>query len=276
MIPIYFHKYHAFGNAYTVIPDWPKQISLTTAGIQTLCHSAYGLGGDGLLIPPKSVETNTDRFPIRIYNPDGSEAEKSGNGPSIFAAYLHQTTAALPPMFAIMIEQAEVIVHNHQTQPDHSIAITVDMGAPIYFPPIQLKVDDQLLTAYPISMGNPHCVIFGRFSADQVAYYGPLIETDPAFPNRTNVQFVEVQDQQNIALQIWERGAGYTLASGSSACATFAACHQLGLVNPAVNLHMPGGVLPAQLTPNNHIVIQNKVQPIANGRVYLPTEPIIK
>ena len=117
-----------------------------------------------------------------------------------------------------------------------------------------------------VSLGNPHCVVpVDRVSTDQVMTLGPLIERHPTFPNRTNVQFLEVLDEKNLRIEIWERGAGYTLASGSSSCAAACAARRLGLAGEEVTVHMPGGTLEVAMTPDGHVHLTGAVSAVARG-----------
>jgi diaminopimelate epimerase len=157
--------------------------------------------------------------------------------------------------------------------------ITVDMGSfsfdsgriPMLGPDRQvldelLPVGDETLRICAVSLGNPHCVVLDAPPGEAAARrLGPLIETHPAFPRRINVQFLHVLDRQNLAIQIWERGAGYTLASGSSSCAAAAAAHRLGLTEAAVTVHCPGGDLSVRIHPDDTVTLTGPVTPIARG-----------
>ena len=131
---------------------------------------------------------------------------------------------------------------------DPSKAITVDMGTVQFAPDTQLKIHDTLYHCHIADIGNPHCVIpLASISEKQTLVDGPAIETHPHFPNRTNVQFLKVLDRNNIQIEIWERGAGYTLASGSSSSAAAAVAHKLGLCDPSITVHMPGGTIQIEI-----------------------------
>jgi diaminopimelate epimerase len=115
--------------------------------------------------------------------------------------------------------------------------------------------------------GNPHCVILRpEVSADEARRWGPLIETDARFPNRTNVQFMQILDRSNISIEIWERGAGYTLASGSSSAAA-AVAHRLGLCDQNITVHMPGGEIEIQISPDYEITMTGPVTKVATGTI---------
>ncbi len=132
-----------------------------------------------------------------------------------------------------------------------------------------LRAGDATLTFSAATLGNPHCVILReRASAEEARELGPLIERDPRFPNRTNVQFVEIRDRSNLKLEIWERGAGYTLASGSSSCAAAAVLRRLGLCDAAVTVHMPGGRLAIEVGEGFAVRMSGPVVRVAEGRVF--------
>jgi diaminopimelate epimerase len=197
-----------------------------------------------------------DGWRLRILNPDGSEAEKSGNGIRIFARWLVDSRRASAPTFAIHTLGGVVPVTVDAQ------GVTADMGAPTFREDLStVDVDGQTLSVVALSMGNPHCVVFTH--RVDITTLGPLIEHHPAFPNRTNVQFAMPVARDRVTALIWERGAGYTLASGSSACAVFAASRRLGLVDAAVTVDMPGGALAIREDGHGHIWMSGPVEEIA-------------
>jgi len=245
-----FHKYHALGNDYLVLD--PKDGELPdAAGIVRICHRNFGLGSDGILYGP--LETNTAGFGLRILNPDGSEAEKSGNGLRIFARYLHDTGAVSNAAFTVDTPGGVVTCKIA----DGAESITVDMGKvrfgmdhiPVdgpeqsdHNPGQKLHINGTDYTVYIADIGNPHCVVpLPEISQELACKDGAAIEVHPLFPKRTNVQFLKVIDRSNIQIEIWERGAGYTLASGSSSSAAAAVAHRIGLCDKDITVHMPGG-----------------------------------
>lgn len=245
-----FHKYHALGNDYLVLN--PKNGELPDeVGIVRICHRNFGLGSDGILYGP--LETDKADFGLRILNPDGSEAEKSGNGLRIFARYLYDIGKVKNEAFTVDTPGGTVTC----TIADGADSITVDMGQvnfgmdhiPVDGPEQadhnlgqKLDINGTEYTAYIADIGNPHCVIpLPEISKEIACKDGAAIETHAMFPNRTNVQFLKVIDRNNIEIEIWERGAGYTLASGSSGSASAAVAHRIGLCDKAITVHMPGG-----------------------------------
>lgn len=245
-----YAKYHALGNDYLVLD--PQDSALPSAdAIIRICHRNFGLGSDGILYGP----TKSDKadFGLRIMNPDGSEAEKSGNGLRIFARYLYDAGAVKNEAFTV--DTLGGIVTCQISAGAESI--TVDMGqvhfAMAHIPfdgPEQtdhnlgqpLSFNGKTQTVYVADIGNPHCVVIQDEISEEQAYEdGPFIETHEQFPKRTNVQFLKVIDRNNVQIEIWERGAGYTLASGSSSSAAAAVAHRCGLVDDDITVHMPGG-----------------------------------
>lgn len=253
----HFFKYHALGNDYIVIDPTVFNFTPAPEAIRIICDRNRGVGSDGILYGP--LLGSDPAVPrLEIYNPDGSEAEKSGNGLRIFSLYLTEHGYRGLEPFRIQTKGGLVTAQVKSLKPS---LISVDMGAPSFdaqkaglatdqveFINQSLDAAGRQLKAVFVSMGNPHCVIFGEQPTPSLAKtLGPLIETHKLFPQRTNVQFVEILSRHEIRIEIWERGAGYTLASGSSSCAAAAAARKLGLVESPVTVHMPGGVLQLEL-----------------------------
>lgn len=248
-----FIKSHALGNDYIVVDPTALSFPLTAQAVRLLCDRHLGVGSDGILAHVQSTRADAG---LRIYNPDGSEAEKSGNGLRIFARYLHDHGLLTAQKFTVETPGGIVTVAL-QLRGREVERITVEMGIatfrsdriPVAGPPREvvdesLEVDGQRLMITAVSVGNPHCVVFvPDLAAVDLHHLGPRLERHPAFPNRTNVQFAEVQSPHRVAARIWERGAGETMASGSSACAVAAAAVRKGLAEPELTIAMPGGEL---------------------------------
>ena len=268
-----FHKYHALGNDYLVLTPPEGSPALSAEQIQRICHRNFGLGSDGLLLGKADPESG--EFSLRIFNPDGSEAEKSGNGLRIFARYLWDQRLVQEGSFTILTAGGKVLA----TVREKGQKISVEMGqlrfASEAIPMLgrardvlneQMEVEGRTLRYCAATIGNPHCVILCEsISAEEARHYGPLIENHEAFPQRTNVQFMVVLDDENIQIEIWERGAGYTLASGSSSSAAAAVAHRLGLCANHLWVHMPGGSIEVDISPQFQITISGPVTPIAQG-----------
>ena len=273
-------KYHGLGNDYLVIAASELNGPLSEDAIRLLCSQHYGAGSDGILTGPFLPESDDFRdilskagvspesasgclCALRILNPDGSEAEKSGNGLRIFTRYLYDCgMAALNKPFK-MLTLGGVVTATVLEPQDR---IRVDMGSVRFVSgdfPIQkesdrtcrMAVDGAELEFCAATVGNPHCIVLGTDASEETARrFGPLIETSELFPNRINVQFLKVLGKHDIFITIWERGAGYTLASGSSASAAASVAKRLGFCESPIKVHMPGGVLDVDIDVNWDIV----------------------
>ncbi len=271
-----FHKYHALGNDYIVcdpadFPQWKNGPSIDE--IRVICHRNFGVGSDGILWGP--LPSTKSEFGLRIFNPDGSEAEKSGNGLRIFSRYLWDQKLARNATFTIETPGG----HVQSVIKDNGRLITVDMGSVSFtstkIPHTgperevineQITVLDRTFTYCSATIGNPHCVLpLPEISAELAHKYGPHLETHPNFPRKTNVQFLQVLDRKNIRIEIWERGAGYTLASGSSSSAAASVAHKLGLVDANVTVHMPGGMIGIEIGDGFSIRMTGTVNKVADG-----------
>jgi diaminopimelate epimerase len=270
-----FFKYHALGNDYIVIDPADTGIELTHSQIVLICHRHYGVGSDGILFGP--VKAPGGGFGLRIFNPDGSEAEKSGNGLRIFSRFLWDQGVVKEEPFTIMTPGGKVESKVHAG----GRSVTVQMGKvsfdstriPVAGPAREVLnetfvIEGTELRYCAATIGNPHCVMIqDEISEEEARRLGPHIETDPRFPNRTNVQFVKVIDRNNIQLEIWERGAGYTLASGSSASAAAAVTRRLGLCDSPITVRMPGGRLEVAVSDDFSIVMTGPVTRVAEGTI---------
>jgi len=268
-----FAKYHALGNDYIVIDPGDLPGDLDQETIRQICHRHYGIGSDGILLGP--LETNSADFGLRVFNPDGSEAQASGNGLRIFARFLLDDGCAGGGSFTV---QTPGGIYMCDVSEDGR-SVTVQMGRvtfdsrliPVAGRPREvlneiIEVDCQELAYCAASVGNPHCVVLCERPSPEIAQrLGPLIETDSRFPDRTNVQFMQVLDRGNIRIEIWERGAGYTLASGSSSTAAAAVAHRLGLCDARIDVHMPGGSLNIQLDEEFKATLTGPVRKICSG-----------
>jgi len=269
-----FCKYHALGNDYLVIDPADHPNAFTTAEIIRICHRNYGIGSDGILLGPLPPRHGAP-FSLRIFNPDGSEAQKSGNGLRIFCRYLFDRGLVQHAPFKVHTAGGVVTATVH----DGGRSVTVEMGS-VSFVSTKIPVagatrevirepiiiDGETLTFTSATVGNPHCVIERPHTQTaDVHRLGPLIEHHALFPERTNVQFLTVRDRNNIAIEIWERGAGYTLASGSSSSAAAAVAHRLGLTDRSVTVHMPGGTIAIEIGDNYAITMTGPVTHVADG-----------
>ncbi|MEP6693607.1 MAG: diaminopimelate epimerase [Chloroflexota bacterium] len=258
----HYVKSHGLGNDYIVIDPAKVPFAVTPEAVRLICDRHRGVGSDGILLV--SPADGAD-FGVRIMNPDGSEAEKSGNGVRIFAKFLREHGYTEKDGFTLHTLGGQVTcVLEHE---DGRVAqITVDMGKARFDPLESIEVDGQRFEVTSVSVGNPHCVIVvPDLTQIDIHALGPKIETHPAFPNRTNVQFAQVVSRKEVRILIWERGAGYTLASGSSSCAVVAAVHRKELVDPDVTVSMPGGQLSIKIAADGEIRMRGPVEEICSG-----------
>ena len=268
-----FFKYHALGNDYIVINPADFHEAPTPLEIRLICHRNFGVGSDGILLGPADVE-GAD-FGLRIFNPDGSEAEKSGNGLRIFSRFLWDQGLVRETPFTLLTQGGKVESRVH---PDGRL-VTVEMGQvsfdstkiPVKGAPREVLNETMLIEGAlwqfsAATIGNPHCVVLREeVSEKEARAVGPLMEIHPLFPNRSNVQFMKVLDRRNIRIEIWERGAGYTLASGSSSSAAAAVARRLGLCDGAVTVHMPGGELDIKVSEDFSILMTGPVTKVSEG-----------
>jgi len=251
-------KYQALGNDYLVL-DLPGPLDEVVALLPSLCDRHLGLGSDGLLAyDPQSMT-------VRIFNPDRSEAQKSGNGLRITAAHavlVHgagerfelRTADRANPVRVLSRDGAEITTELDIGRPSFRAA---DLPASFDGEPEQVELETPAgrVEAVLVSVGNPHCVVFGqRVTKERCLQLGPHLEHHPAFPERTNVQLCEVVDRARVRAEIWERGAGYTLASGTSASAVAAACMRRGLVDDRVTVTMAGGDLALRREASGNLI----------------------
>jgi len=246
-----FWKYHALGNDYLVLDPKDSPRPPGKAAIVRICHRHFGLGSDGILYGP--ARAKNAQFGLRIFNPDGSEAEKSGNGLRIFARYLWDQKRVKSTPFTVHTPGGIVVCEVRAGGKE----IVVDMGCVSFWSrdipvagPSREMLDQEIEVVgvkyrfYAATVGNPHCILpLKEISPELARRLGPQLETHALFPNRTNVQLLQILDRNNIRLEIWERGAGYTLASGSSSSAAAAVARKMGACDADITVHMPGGKL---------------------------------
>ncbi|MFZ0280647.1 MAG: diaminopimelate epimerase [Bacteroidales bacterium] len=271
-----FVKMHGLGNEYIVLDFANIDFQLTSKAIKRLCNIHFGIGSDGIVMKVSSSKAD---FGFRVYNPDGSEAEKSGNGLRILSKYLFDYGFTKNRTFSL--ETITDIVHANIVEEveGKAILIMVDMGKAIFssanipvdsdkpeFIAQKIKAGDREFEVNCVSVGNPHCVVIKQdLDEEEIRKYGPLLENHPLFPNRINVQFVKPLSDHDAQMLIWERGAGYTLASGSSSCAASCILMKRGLVKGDLTMHMQGGSLKIQIDNEWNIRMTGEVREIARG-----------
>jgi diaminopimelate epimerase len=271
-----FVKMHGLGNEYIVLDSTNIDFKLTVQAIKRLCNIHFGIGSDGIvmLIPSSKAD-----FGFRVYNPDGSEAEKSGNGLRILTKYLYDNGFAKSRRFSIETLTDIVYVEIVEEKDGKALSIKVDMGKAFFgsrdipvdsnkpeFIGQKIKAGDKEFEVSCVSVGNPHCVVIKEdLDENEIRKYGPLLENHVLFPNRINVQFARVLSDHEAEILIWERGAGYTLASGSSSCAASSVLVKRGLLKRDVTMNMPGGILKIRIDDNWNIHMTGEARTIAEG-----------
>lgn len=274
----FFVKSHGLGNDYIVIDSKHITFEITPEVIKRICDVHYGIGSDGLLV---KYSSDIADFKLRIFNPDGSEAEKSGNGLRIFCKYVFDYGYTRKKEFTVETKGGIVRAKIEKEENGRAKIVTVDMGRATFKPQeipvnvdvdecidVDLNVEDRIFKASCVSVGNPHCVILvDNLSEEDIKRYGPIIENHPIFPNRTNVQFVKLISRKEVSILIWERGAGYTLASGSSSCAVASVMYKKGFTDKEITVNMPGGKLFIQLDDSFNIKMTGEVKEICKGTI---------
>jgi diaminopimelate epimerase len=232
-----FSKWHALGNSYLVV-ERDDAGELTADRVRLLCEVERGIGADGVL---EVVAVDGSSLEVVIWNPDGSTAEMSGNGTRIAARWLALRSGALDVVVRVGPREVRArMIDGVEVETDVG---PVDVGAPE-----TIDVHGNAVQVTPVSVGNPHAVVRCEEPAREVLLrLGPLIETHLRFPERTNVQFAHPESSHEIRALVWERGAGETAASGSSAVAVAAAAVAGGWGESPVTVRMPGGDLAVHL-----------------------------
>ena len=272
-----FVKSHGLGNDYIIIDEKKLTIKLNKALIKKICNRNYGIGSDGLLLVVPSKKAD---FGLRIFNPDGSEAEKSGNGLRIFSKFLYDNKYTKKRVFTIETKSGVVRSEIIRSSKKSSM-VKVEMGQASFESKkipvlsnkklainerIKIKGEEFIFTA--VTVGNPHCVIFkDKITPEDATEYGPLLEKNRRFPKRVNIQFAQIISTNKVKIEIWERGAGYTLASGSSSCAVVSAGYKLGLLSKRVRVEMQGGFLFIEIDDSHNLIMEGPVEQICSGEI---------
>ena len=261
MAEITLRKYHGLGNDYLIYDPNRNACELQERQVEALCRRNLGVGADGILYGPFF---DGDKMRVRIFNPDGSEAEKSGNGIRICSKYLKDMGYVTEESYVLHTKAGETRVTFLNEQGD---LMRVDMGYPEFvakeIPVVGFEGEivneaiffgDNFYNATCVSLGNPNCVlVLEEVSQKKAMQLGPYVENSRYFPNRINMQLCQVLDRENIQIEIYERGAGYTYASGPGACAAAAASHKMGFVGDRVTVHMHGGELLVEFARDGRI-----------------------
>lgn len=279
-----FTKMHGLGNDYVFVdlyrsgseglPFDPVSLS------QEVSDRHFGIGSDGLIL---ILPSETADFRMRIFNADGSEGEMCGNGIRCFAKYVYEQGYTRSTTFSVETG-AGIIVPEVLAEGGRVRGVRVDMGEPrtrrcdipMEGPPANQVIEElleaggNLYRVTAVSMGNPHCVIFVEdLEEADVAGIGPVIENHPAFPRRTNVEFVQVKGPCELEMRVWERGSGITLACGTGACASLVAAVLTGRASRRARVHLPGGDLDIEWADDGHVYMTGPAVEVFRG-VYQP------
>ncbi len=273
MLRVDFTKMQGTGNDFIVIDGQKIDPSPVIGQARRLCDRKFGIGADQLLLIRRSERAD---FKMQIFNSDGSEVEMCGNGIRCFAKYLKDR--GLTTKDSLRVETTAGIM----TPTFHGEAVAVDMGEPILDGPrIPVRLEGEVISRPTgiageereiscVSMGNPHCIIrVETLDAFPVAKIGPAIETDPLFPNRTNVEFIQVINDREFRMRVWERGAGETLSCGTGACAAAVAAARNGWTGRKVRVHLTGGVLQIDWREDNRVILTGPAEEVFTGVIDL-------
>ncbi len=270
---------HGAGNDFIVVDGLSGDLeSLDLAGLSLrMCDRHFGVGSDGLILV---LPSRAAAFRMRMFNPDGSEAEMCGNGIRCFAKYVYDRGLTLDTSLSVEtlagVKQLKLSVEDRRV-----VRVRVDMGSPSLDPEslpvkapagadgaarVQMRVGGRKLEGTCVSMGNPHCVVqvddIGTFPVEKI---GPLIEEHRLFPRRTNVPFVQVVARDRLRARVWERGAGETLACGTGACAAAVACALNGVSGRRVAVELPGGCLEIEWTGDDRVLLEGPAAEVFTG-----------
>ncbi len=271
-----FVKSHGLGNDYIVLDSATLNFELTDKAVIRICDEHFGIGSDGILLKVPSAIAD---FGLLIYNPDGTKAENCGNGLRIFSKYLYDYGFTEKKAFTVDIMGRLIHAEILETKAGKVSMVRVEMGKANFkseeIPLVYTKeecvndattVGGKTFMMTCVSMGNPHCVVLkDELDIEELMTYAPQIQALSMFPCGTNVQFAKVISRSEVEIRIYERGAGYTLASGSSSCGVAAAMVKNGLVDSDVTIKMPGGQLKINVAEDWNITMTGPVRQICEG-----------
>mgnify|MGYP003588286302 CR=1 FL=1 len=271
-----FTKWQGIGNDFVIVNGFQEKIADYASKAIEVCDRHFGIGADGLVI---ALPSDVADFRMRIFNSDGSEAEMCGNVTRCFARFVYET--GLTSKTELAIETLAGIIRPKLIFENGVItSVCVDMGEPrlkrseipmVGDPEdkavnVPLLVDNSNFAVTCVSMGNPHCIVFVDDVEDlDLQMFGRPIEIHPAFPRKTNVEFVQVLDRQTLRMRVWERGAGVTLACGTGACATLVAAVLNGKTDRRATLKLDGGELLIEWREDNHIYKTGPAKEVFRG-----------
>ena len=268
-------RYHGLGNDYLVFDPNHNELKLDEANVKMLCDRNEGLGADGVLEGPILKE---DGMHVKVWNPDGSESETSGNGVRIFAKYLIDHEYVKEQKFSIETLSGPVEVECLNSR---ATEFRVNMGKASFISreiPVTGEVREVINETFTfnkkdykatcLTVGNPHCIIFMDEVSPEIAKdLGPYVENADEFPERMNLQICRRIDSGNLDIEIWERGSGYTKASGTGSCAAAMAAYRLGLTESRINVNQPGGIIQIDIKEDDTIYMTGSVGYVADMSV---------
>ncbi len=274
-----FYKYHGTGNDFVVFDTMERgEPFLDPSQVEEICRRHTGVGADGVIFacPPQGGGDAR----MRIFNADGTEAEMCGNGIRCLAKFLYERVG--------LVKERMFIETGAGTR-ELSLRVTggivnsvdVDMGFPEFVSadipgggadgPVRTVIglpQGGEVISFCLSMGNPHCVVFvPRVEETPVDLWGPFLERHPLFPNRINVEFVEVVDERHLKIRVWERGVGETQACGTGACAAFVTALSLGKGSPSMEVILPGGTLVISADEGGHVHLTGPAVEVFRGEI---------
>ncbi len=282
VVPLLFAKMHGLGNDFVVIgalDGLPLREDELSKFARFVCDRHFGVGADGVIwiLPSEGAD-----FKMRIFNPDGSEAEMCGNGIRCAAKWFYDRDYAKGETIRVETLAGLKTVWV-QAKEGKAVAVTVDMGEPIFNPmqipttlgdggeaiEVPLTVGEvETFTVSVVSMGNPHCIVFvSDVDGFPVEVVGPKIERHHAFPQRTNVEFVQVVSKSELKVRVWERGAGLTLACGTGACASLVIAAKTGRTERKAKVHLPGGTLTIEWRDDNRVYMTGPAVEVFRGEI---------
>lgn len=274
-----FWKMHGLGNDYIVVDNRDNKIRDEELSVlaKRLCERRFGVGADGLLLACKSTVADAK---MRIFNPDGTEAEMCGNGIRCLAKFCFENKIAKKNPINVEtlagVKETSLNIQNGEVK-----SVRVDMGKPQFerekipmrgkgtFINQPISLNGKEVRATSLSLGNPHCIIFvDKVDGYPVSDVGPKIERHKLFPNRTNVEFVQIISKKEIRVRTWERGAGETLACGTGACASVVAANLLGKIGERATVHLLGGDLKVEYL-NGTVFMDGPAEKVFEGYINL-------
>lgn len=280
-----FTKMQGIGNDYVYVNGFEQQIDNPAVIARKISNRNFGIGSDGLVIVLPSAQAD---IRMRMFNPDGSEAEMCGNAARCVGKFAYDNGLARQPVIRLETAAGIKVIRLLFDGPEVTGAV-VDMGEPILTPaqiplaqtdaasrdkklwvaePLQVEGRNWPVTA--VSMGNPHAVIFAENIASlDLGRLGPQFETHPLFPHKTNTEFVENISRTRLRMRVWERGTGETLACGTGACAAAVAGVLNGLTEREVDVELPGGTLHINWdAAGNHVFMSGPAETVFTGTYY--------